>query len=319
MRAFVFFVALLLTLGKAAAETVDGWNVQLFPNSSAPSACLMQSDFRDGTTFGIVVTAKFDWAIALSNASWNLRRGGGTDVAAYVDGRFVAGGRAAHISEKEALLPLMGAKPYRALQDGHGLVLVTPSGRLTFSLQGTEKAMAVTLDCARVLNKRQVTSAQPQGDFQQLSSADAAVVLDRYLKSGGFANYRVAAGDPRGSFATFQLADGTYGYLRAAHGRSTKGADDYAAAVISDLARNCEGVFLSGKDTVPTTDGSVIRIVASTCRLPDRTVALETIVLRSSDGLLVQLTQSAAGERVGATGQSRSQLVDAAIQWTRPK
>ena len=285
-------IFLLLPI-QANALTVEGWKVETYPANGTPTGCGMRTTYQDYTVFTLLVTREYTWAIALENASWNLADSGTTEVALYVDSRFTAGGKAHHISTKSALFPLSGVEPYKALQRGYRLDIQTPAGALNFSLKGTSKAMTAVLDCVRLLN-RSTPQAPPQAasaDFSQVPVTEATVMLANLLNAAGLKDYNINPPTPKSHAVSYTLADGTIGSLVAARGRDTVSADEYAGSTISQLSGLCTGDFLSGKETVPSTDGTVIRKVKSVCRADGTGVVTETTILRRPDGLLVRLSQ----------------------------
>jgi hypothetical protein len=298
---------------------VEGWQIRYFPES-APTGCIMGGTFRDGTRLSVIVTAKYEWALALSNASWNLKKDGTTDVAINVDQKFVASGKATHYDRTIALLPLTGAAPFRALQTGHRLDLQTPYGNLNFQLAGSGKAMYAVLDCVKTLNPAKpspprATTAQ-QEDFQMLPQAEAAVMLTNLFNAAGIRDYRLDPPKPGNNAIGYNLSDGTAGFFLAARGLGTKNADDYAGIVIGKLSGICKGEFLSGKQSVPSVDGSVVRKVLTTCRTGDNTLAMETTIIRRTSGFLMELTQvvPATTATMGGGDNDRSALINAAMR-----
>jgi hypothetical protein len=106
----------------------------------------------------------------------------------------------------------------------------------------------------------------------------------------------------------------------ALRGQGTVSADDHATYLISQLSDVCKGgEFLSGKQSVPSTDGSVVRKVVSSCRSGDNAGITETTIVRRPDGFLVELMQivpaALAGNSDRPIGQEeRAALVNAAVR-----
>jgi hypothetical protein len=271
---------------------VGGWQVRYFPEN-APTGCIMGGDYKDGTRLSIIVSAQYEWALALSNPAWNLKKDSSTDVAVQVDQKFVASGKAAHYDRTIAVLPLTGSAPFRALQTGHRLDLQTPSGNLNFQLTSSGKAMYALLDCVKTLQPQQPTPGPAAaGDFQMVPQAEATVMLTNLFNAAGIHGWHLETPKQGDTSIGFGLAGGSIGFLRAARGRTAL-ADDYAAFVISKWSELCKGKYLSGKQSVPSTDGSVVRKIVTTCSAEgrERDTATETTIIRQSDGFLMELTQ----------------------------
>lgn len=289
-RAGLVAIILMVTT-EAKALTVEGWRVLLFPINNQPSGCVMTAPLQDGTTFSLVVMSDFTWGISLANARWTLVKDGVTDVAAYVDRRFVASGKAQHLSGNLVLLPLTGADPYRALQRGHRLDLQTPFGNLSFGLKGTARAMAAVLGCVQALNRSTgQTGRRDQPGVRLVSAAEATAMLTGLLNTSGVRDYRLHTSPQNRNAVTFELSDGTVGLLAAARGRETKNVDDYASVVISRSSKLCKGSFISGKEMLPSASGNVVRKVTAMCSDGGEAIVTETTVIRRPDGLLIELS-----------------------------
>jgi hypothetical protein len=323
MRLFRVIGALLFSATAAMAYdrvSVEGWEITYFPESGTPTGCIMGADFQDGTRVSIVLTAQYEWALGLGNNRWNLTKDAVTDVAAYVDGQFIASGKAIRVNGSIALLPLTGSAPFRALQKGQGLDLQTPYGNLKFALQGTGKAMYALLDCVKSLQPRQPTPGpSATNDFQMVPQAEAVVILTNLLNAAGIRSYRLEPPKPDSPSVHFTLGDGTGGTFVAARGLGTKNADDYAAHAIGKRSKICSGQFMSGKESIPSVDGSVVRKVVTTCRTGDRHFATETTIIRQPNGFLMDLSQfmlasSGASLSDGGTNHDHQALINAALR-----
>ena len=315
----------------AYSANVEGWEIRYFPEQG-PTGCIMGGTFQDGTRFSIIVSTKYEWALALSNANWNLQKDGTTDVAAYVDRHFIASGKAAHLTNTIAVLPLTGVEPYRALQKGHRLDLQTPAGNLNFLLKGTGKAMFAVLDCVKTLVPNQQApvprqsaraAATPPADFQMVPLPEATVMLTNLFNAANIRGWSLQPPKQNDEWINFTLASGANGFFRAARGLGTRTADDHAAFVISKLSELCKGSFLSGKQSVASVDGSVVRKVVTTCHGDSKgDVATETTIIRQADGFLMELshfmsTASPASSSATSDDPSkgdRAAMVDAALR-----
>jgi hypothetical protein len=279
------------------------------------------ANYRDGSRLSIIVTRNYDWALGVANPSWNLRKGAFTSFTAYVDGKVIASGRAEHLERDLAVLPLSGVDAFRALQIGDRLDLQMTFANLNFALTGTERAMTSVLECVRDLRGPE-QSPQTASGYQSLSQAEAAVLLAKLLNTANIRGYVLESPKPGDVGAHFRLADGTRGWLIASRGQRTKNADDYAAFVIGQLSESCKGEFLSGKQPIPSLDGSVVRRVVTTCRSSGTAQIIETTIIRHQNGFLMDLTQFlpvSAGTSEGAKDNERAALVDAVMRLPNPR
>ena len=133
---------------------------------------------------------------------------------------------------------------------------------------------------------------RPTNDFRILTAAESAVLLTNLLNSAGVLGFRLTPPQPNSGAAYFTLSDGSKGSLLASEGTNTKGADDYVADTIGRLTKLCSGQFLSGKEPIASTDGSVGRKIVATCREPDGVTSFESTVIRKRNGFLMELTLS---------------------------
>jgi hypothetical protein len=323
-------IALLFLSAPAHAYTVEGWDVRLFPEAQKATGCIMGGTFQDGTRLSVVVTETLDWSLALSNNSWNLSQGGVTPIAAYIDRRLIAEGKASHFTNKIAILPLSGASSYQALRMGHRLDIQTPAGNLNFQLKGTAKAMMAVLQCAAELKRRQpsTASAPPPPpvtfDFAYLSQAETTVLVTNLLNSAGVRDYRLDPPQQNNQFVSYRLRDGTRGYVLASRGKNTKTADEYTGVVIARASNLCKGEFMSAKKSIPSTDGSIVRQVLTTCKEGAVISAMETTIIRQTTGFLIDLSQTRPTSLSGmedqpASNNIQSAIVDAAIKLTEPR
>ena len=298
----------------------------------------MSGNYQDGTTFVLVLDKNYVWGLGLINNLWSLRPEETTNVSVYIDSMFITSGTAKHIDQTMAYLPLSGLTVYRALQVGNWLELRTPYGNLKYGLAGTRNAMNDLLRCVVRLNQESASTAsiaqegpansgnESTDKFYRLNEGEAAVMLANLLNAAGVRGFRIDPPQPNSGFASYSLADGTRGWFVAARGRETTNADDYSGYVLSQLTSSCKGEFLSAKQSVPSSDGTVIRKLVSTCRVNGVGTITETTIIRKPDGFLAELSQSyiRATSTNGANVESqdasdRSAVVDAAIQLESPQ
>jgi hypothetical protein len=281
-------LVLSATASAAYQANVEGWEILHYP-PDAPTGCIMGATFQDGTRLSIIVTPKYEWALGLWNATWNLTKNGATNVAVYVDRQFIASGKATHMDSKIAVLPLTGAAAFQALQLGQRLDLQVPAGNLNFALKGTGKAMYALLDCVKTLEPNQTATTPRDKDFEAVPAAEAVVILTNLLNAAGIHGYKLEPPKPNEALIVFNLASGSIGYFRAARGLGTATADDFAGWVISKWSEMCKGKFMSGKESIPSVDGSVIRKIVTSCH-EEKDFVTETTIVRQTSGFLLELT-----------------------------
>ncbi len=296
----------------------EGWEVFDFATKEGNTdlvGCMAGRSYPDGTRLSFVVTTSFSWAVGVANETWELAKGATTDVAALVDRKFVASGKAWHTDNKSALLPLDGLRPFRALQTGRRLQLQTPQGHLAFELSGSAKAMDAVLECVRTLPPPPGQQTKVLPEIQLLPQSEAAMMIVNLLNSAGIAGYRLITPMPGDVSVPFSLPDGTFGSFRAARGAGTPLADDFAGTVIRRYSDRCKDDFLSGRQSIPSVDGSVIRKVVTTCR--DRAGGVwgtESTIVRRTTGFLIEVTHMyPAGVTGVGNDRERQALLNAAL------
>ncbi len=311
MRLLLTIAILLLSGGPGLAyrQNVGNWEISYFP-SDRPIGCIMGGTYESQTRFSIIVTTRYEWALGLSNPAWNLRQDGTTDVAVFVDQKFIVSGKAKHWDKTIAVLQFANADAFRPLQIGRRLDLAVPGGNLSFALTGTGKAMYALLDCVKTLmsNGPQLSQngqtakapSPPSADFQMVPLAEATVMLTNFFNAAGVRGWSLESPKQGDVSVGFRLAGGSIGFFRAARG-NTPTADDHATFVISRWSEICKGKYLSGRQAVPSTDGSVVRKIVTTCSMESgRDSATETTIIRQADGFLLELTQIMAANATAA-------------------
>lgn len=328
MRTLIFVVLCsILCVTPCAAESVAGWEIGHYPTSGKSEGCFMAADYKDGTTFGIYVTEQHAWGIILINKTWTLKVDDTTDVAAFVDGKMVAGGKAKHTKADMAILPLEGNEVYSAMKNGSRLDLRTPFGTLNFALTGTRRAMDAVISCVDRVRQANA-SGTPSESATPSQSADTVWVtgpqlvdlLSKIFNDANIQGYQTDTSKSGNGIMTFSLADGTRGIFRASRNPNSMSAEEFASSILGTLSEVCEqGEFLSGKKTVPTEDGSVVRKLVATCRKNNRSVTTETTIVRRASGFLMELTQTLPGDTQGESSgnyEERSALTDAAMRYS---
>jgi hypothetical protein len=316
MKKFFLFAAFLLTPQAALSYDVAGWKVTVFPSSGPSDGCVMQSDFDDGSRVGIIMLKNYNWALGLSNPKWGLKPEERISTAAFVDGRPIAQGEAVVLSTGLALLALNGVDEYRALQTGRGLALVTARGTLKFSLTGTAKAMTAVLQCVQAVNGGTASPQIASGkESEVVSHSEATIILVNMLNDAQIRGYTLEPFAAKQQFVTFQMSDGSRGSFLAFRGRDTISADEAAASTIGIESSHCAGEFLSGKKVVPTSDGSVVRKVISTCRTASASTLTVTTIVRRSSGFLLTLSHvRPEASQPNVDAPDSSPLTDAAMR-----
>jgi hypothetical protein len=325
---YVYALAALLasTMPNLAYNaSVAGWHIQPLATKDPLTlvGCEMKRDFQNRTKLSIFVSTQYEWTIGVADEIWNRQKGEKVDVSVRVDGKVVARGKATYLNTTSAVLPLSDAGSYRALQAGQRLEVETskPSHNLAFQLGGATEAMYAVLSCVKTLLPHPGKStAEPGKNAQIVSANDVMRMLVGALQMAGVKNYRLnpsAQQDGQVSQGiTFDLPGGTSGMLLALRGSGTATADQYARHVIGNLFDVCKGKFMSGKESIPTADGSVARKVVSTCRAESGfTVVAEVNITRRSNGFLTEFTQFSSGDAAKAVNDlSRARLVDAVMK-----
>jgi len=145
-------------------------------------------------------------------------------------------------------------------------------------------------------------------------------MLDKILNAAGLKNYRFDPPKAEVAWVAFTLADGTSGRFAAALGPGTN-ADNYTAYVIGTQSSYCKGDFMTGKQSIPSVDGSVVRIVTTTCRQGEMAAVSDTTIIRHGNGLLMVLSQvfslsvNSPKPSPGEIAGSKRAIVEAVLQF----
>lgn len=323
LRSLSAMAVLALSFAPAWALDVGNWSIAYYPKSGTRAGCSMTGSYKNGIVLSLVVNTQYQWGVLLSDSNWKLSPSATTDVAAFVDGRFIASGKASHLNENAAYLPFEGGAAFKALREGNLLELKLQTGSLSFALPDTNKAMIATLDCVKSLETRNDAVAKkstpPADDFRLYTQAESVALLTNLLNTAGVAGYTISPPSSKFRGAEYTAVDGSRGYLVAASG-NTKTADDFAGYMTESLSKDCKGQFLLGKEAVPSTDGSVVRKITTTCRDGADAQVSELTIIRKPNGFLLSIGTYANAltslNQVAPSGKDRTNLVNAAMTWT---
>jgi hypothetical protein len=271
------------------------------------------------------------WNLAFAHPQWSLTIGEVIPVTFIFDRNTRINLTAKAIDKTLAIVPMPDTSELvSAFRRSFILQAITKNDQFEFRLDGTSRLLPALVGCVR-RNIEPSTGAQastpparsisrPSGsatDYQELSQAEAAIMLTNLLNSAGVSNYRLEPPTQASVGASFTLSDGTRGFFIGARG-STKSADEYATHLIGLLSQSCKGDLVTGRQSVPATDGSVIRKVISTCKSSEGAAITESTVIRRPNGFLINLSQtlpvSVATLSEGTGGKDREAIIDAALR-----
>ena len=336
-RASVILSSLVFCLGtpRAGAGEVfyqkDGWTGVVLTSDQKAFGCAARTSLEQVSLFGtspsplsvaIVQFLDLKWVAAFARPG-GFRRHMRWEMELIVDGKSVHRGTAVVDQAGLATLqPPLTERVVGAIAGGDQLEIVTVLGRFAYSLRGSADAIDATSKCITALNSPPPPSAgSGPADVRLLTAVESAEMLGKLLNAAGLKNYRFDPPKGDGGWVTFTLADGTFGRFAAALGAGTN-ADNYTALVIGKQSSQCNGDFMSGKQPIPSVDGSVVRIVTTTCRQGEMALVTETTIVRHGNGLLIELSQISSlpvdsprpspGE---IASSNRAALVNAALQF----
>ena len=325
----------------AVAEDIfyekDGWIGVVLTTDQKALGCAARTSLEQVSLFGrspsqmslaIAQSRDLKWVVVFGRPG-GFHRHMRWDMELIVDGKSVHRGTAVVDQAGLAILqPPLPERAISALAGGDQLEVITVRGRFAYSLRGSADAIDATAKCTATLN---APVGPPTGslpnlpEFRVLTAAEFAGMLGQILDAAGLKNYRFDPLKGEGSWVTFTLADGTFGRFAAALGSGTN-ADAYTAIVIGKLSSHCKGDFISGKQSIPSVDGSVVRIVTTTCRQGDNAVVTETAIIRHGNGLLMELSQisalsvsSSKPSPGDVASKNHAALVQAALQFAESR
>ncbi|MFV0296934.1 MAG: hypothetical protein ACK5JT_12545 [Hyphomicrobiaceae bacterium] len=328
-------LAIVPTLAATAqSQTFQSGNWKgkpLFDKQGNFTRCAMTARYRSGHSLIFDADHKLSWRLWISNPSWNLTAKPNSRFSAVivVDGGALIPVQAQVASKSLVMVPLATtAHVVNNMRKGSRMAFVVGKAKLQFTLQGTNNAIARLVQCVNKAKGRSAptttsppTAPKDPSDFRLLTVAQSTVLLSNLLNSSGVSGFRLLPPRDNEKRARFSLNDGTTGYLLAAEGRNTKLADDYAADATARLTKQCKGDFLSGKKSVASTDGSVVRKLVATCRTPSANTTIETTVVRKPNGFLMEITTLSAAnpatlgaEGTDASTRARSAISEAALK-----
>ena len=145
-------LALLLAAapaGPAPAFTLGGWEGG--PDNDETGAfsdCTMTASYESGITLGLIISRSFDWGLVLADDTWRLPVGSAEDVTLNIDEQAPVQALAKVVDAHGILIPLDNSGPViDAIRHGRLLMVMTPSGKLTFRLGGVSDAITQLAAC----------------------------------------------------------------------------------------------------------------------------------------------------------------------------
>ncbi len=317
LRRFLLVSMLVGAITPASAQSfVSGnWSGKpLLDNDGKFTRCAMTARYQSGSSLIFDVDPQFSWRLWVQNPNWDLRVGDGVAAVIVVDGRNTIPVTASAVGKHLVMIPLRTDKyVVENMRRGQSMEFVAGSVRLPFSLQGTNSAIGKLVHCVRI-------ASQGTDDYKMLTSGEASVLLSNLLSQSGVVGFSLEPPSNDNPTAKFALGSDVKGYLRAARGRKTKLADEYANDSLAAVSHACGGEFTSSKQSIPSIDGSVTRRILTTCRSGLDTEVLEITVIRKPDGFLIEIGLSFAGEnKLGREGtiapRGTDAITDAAIRF----
>ena len=256
-----------------------------------------------------------DWSLALNSLNGSLNVGATAAVQIYVDGKYVGSARGKNISKALTKIPIGDQGAFRrAAQTGRSLEIVAPGGRFTFALRGAGSAMNELVTCFDRIRR---TAGEPE--CRQIAHSEASAMLAAVLDVAGVSDYRAEPPTPGEQVAIGKFADGTSLVLGACQGATADAADLSAEQGLKSAARQCRGELNIGRQTIPSSDGSIIRKVTTTCRTDPGTIFKEEVHIRRPDRLLISFGQIASSVAMPADDARRAGLIDALVKVARQK
>lgn len=314
----------------AHAAKVGAWTIAYWEGSGGYDGCQMKASYKSGIRFSIGVTANYAWGIILAHDNWSLQKEQKMPMALEINGVPIGQSTAVAADKHTLILPLQKVDTFKALQRGSTLTITSGSNRFTFDLDDTGRAMDKLLECVKVQKDRgdaTTAAAKPaptkpaagSSSATLLTQSESTIVLTNLLNGAGVRGYKLLPprADDKGVYVRYD--DGSSGYFIASRGQGTAGADEFASDVVNTISKGCKGDFASGKQVVPSTDGSVIRRMLTTCRSGGQVVSMESTVVRKANGFLFLLSrteggaQSSGGLSEQAT-QQQAGIIDAAMR-----
>lgn len=336
MLKFVCTVSLasaIISAGTVKAEEPDqivfqgaGWTVAAMRTQGTFLGCYASKDFQSGTRWVFARYRNDQWKGLIGEHGGRADNVGHVELA--VDGNPIHVVNVLPNANHLGRLGQLTDQAIKELADGRVLELANANGTFQFSLSGSEDALNKTLECVDYFEAqergegeapepRQQRPDAHQTDVAYVPPDEATRLLTAILDDAKTTAYRIDSPKQGSAVITFNFADGTIGAFVAARGRETKDAESYASGVIAKWASNCGGDFLSGKQPVPSTNGSVIRKVTTTCRDKASNYVTETVVVRQQNGFLIELAQTYPANAElpkGETSRKRGALMDAVMR-----
>jgi hypothetical protein len=316
------FVALALLLAAAAASpaaafTLGGWEGG--PDNDETGAfsdCTMTASYESGITLGVIISRNFDWGLVLANDKWRLPIGSAEDVTLKIDEQAPIPALAKVVDEHGMLIPLETSGPaIEAMRHGRLLIVMTPSGELTFRLGGVSDAITQLAACVSdsleaeqtkegnsALSALESKAQEGGGTHRLFTPSQAADFATTLLAAAGVTDYTLVdpAANPMPNFdVVWSYGNGIIGALAAYKDMGSVDLDEEATVVMADDAKGCKGDFTSGKKDNEIIDGVTVRRLFTACRGPGQSIEIHYTLLKTPSGHLIQIAHMTLGDATG--------------------
>lgn len=191
--------------------------------------CSASTTYRSNILFLVAVTRDMRWNLGFLHPQWKLTAGEMIPVTLIFDGKSKIDLPAKAVSEILALIGMPdNSELISAFRRSFTLEAFAKGDQFQFRLDGTSRLLPILVDCVR----RNLPATGPQAaaplgnapsetsssskDYQELSQAEATVILTNLLNSAGVSGYRLEPPTQSSLGASFSLNDGTRGLFLGA-------------------------------------------------------------------------------------------------------
>jgi len=221
--------------------------------------------------------------------------------AIYVDKKPIGKGNGMGAARGSIVFSLPSTRnTFSSLYNGNSIQIKTQSTSLkSYTLAGSAAALLKLKECVSIRGSSPGLSSQkgfPSSsprfrNVKVIPARESIALLTSMLNASGIAGYTLLPLKANSSYVDFNSVDGSVNIFLAYREATDPNLPNRRInRLISIISKDCKGRFISGKDNIPSTDGSIIRKAAIKCLKDDHDFISEVLVIQKPNGLGIELT-----------------------------
>lgn len=288
----LFLLAVIYSSPAWSSSDVKGWVFNSYNKKKDHTLafCEASTTYRGGHKIILLMWPSSDISIVYE-ASKRFRKGKKYYTSIRIGKKLVLKGYGIGGARGSLLLDLPPtSEAYLSLYNGRFIQIQTPLTRpKRYSLIGSAAALLKLVEC---VNSRKTKSSAPKPPERKwLTLKQTTAALSDIFRTAGQTGHTILPTKPKHMFVEFETIDGSNGMFQAYRDvLDPTYPDRRITRIISAYSERCKNKFLSGKENVPSTDGSLIRKATTKCEMQNDYIITEDLIIQKPNGFVVEIT-----------------------------